>query len=235
MEEPNLQKNNSTSLKFEKERFHRVLEASNTGIWEWNIQTDEVYYAPRWKELLGYKDDELENAFSTWEILLHPDDKERMLKNVSDFMQNPQGHFEHRFRMKHKKGHYVWILNRSAITLDKTGKPQYMSGSHLDITQQVIYESEIQEVNQKFKNFFNNSPLGKSITSKDGKLSINKRFSEIVGYTEEELNLKNWKEITHPDDIKSSEEAIKKMLSSSQAVNFKKDIYIKMVILFGHR
>ena len=209
-------------LKIESERLNRVMEASNTGIWEWNIKTNEVYYSPRWKELLGYSDDELPNEFATWQNNLHPDDAERMVKNVGEFLQNPVGNFEHKFRMKHKNGSYVWILNRSAVTLDEKGKPEYMSGSHLDITGQVVQEENLIKSEKRFRNIFENSPLGKSLTGIDGSLKVNKRFTEITGYTEEEINHKHWKEITHPDDIAGSEKAIQEMLNSTHIVNFRK-------------
>ena len=98
--------NSLSPFQFEQERFKRVIEASNTGVWEWNIKTNEVYYSPRWKEMLGYNDEELPNKFSTWQENLHPEDLDRMLKNVNDFIQNPVGHFEHEFRMKHKNENY---------------------------------------------------------------------------------------------------------------------------------
>lgn len=74
----------------------------------------------------------------------------------------------------------------------------------------------------KYKSMFENSPIGNSITSHDGKLSVNSKFSEIVGYTEEELNGMNWKEITHPEDIQGSIDAINNMLSSGEPVKFRK-------------
>lgn len=209
-------------LQFQQERFQRVIEASNTGIWEWNLKTNEVYYSPRWKGILGYQDHELENSFETWQENLHPEDQERMFQAVTDFIKNPEGNFEQEFRMKHKDGHYVWILNRSAVALDKDGHTHFMSGSHLDISTKKQIEEEIAKTNKKFRDFFEHSPLGKSITSIDGKLSINKRFSEIVGYSEEELSQKNWKEITVKEDIPGSEAAIQEMLQSKNPVTFKK-------------
>lgn len=181
-----------------------------------------MYYSPRWKDLLGYQDHELENSFSTWQNNLHPEDKDRMEKAVAEFTQNPKGNFEHEFRMKHKNGSYVWILNKSAISCDSDGLPHYMSGSHLDISSTKEYEQEKILSEKKFKDFFEFSPLGKSITSPDGKMIINKRFSEIVGYTEEEINEKNWKDITVEEDIPGSEKAIEKMLKTNKLVAFKK-------------
>ena len=115
-------------------RFQRVLEASNTGIWDWNIVTGEVYFSPRWKSILGYADHELENVWASWEENLHPNDRPYMVQEVADFLENPLGNFEREFRMRHKDGSYRWILNRSAALLNENGEPVRMSGSHLDVT-----------------------------------------------------------------------------------------------------
>ncbi len=131
-------------LNKQKERINRILEASNTGIWEWDLKKNELYYSPRWKAILGYTDEELPNTFESFEDNLHPEDKDRMLKNVQEYLQKPVGSFEHEFRMKHKNGNYVWIFNRSAVTLADDGAPIFMSGSHLDITKQVFREKELQ-------------------------------------------------------------------------------------------
>ncbi len=205
-------KQTEAELSKQQEKLKRVITASNTGIWEWNIANDEVYYSPKWKEILGYTDDELENAFNTWTENLHPDEKDDLQEKLQDFLNNPVGHFEQTFRMKHKKGHYVWILNRSAITLGDNGKPIYMSGSHLDISDILHKEAELDASEYKFRTVFERSPLGKSMTGIDGTLKTNKAFSEILGYSKEELQEKHWKEYTHPQDIEASERFVKQMI-----------------------
>ena len=85
------------SLQESEQRLSRVVEASNTGIWDWHIPTNTVYYSPRWKSLLGYEDHEIENTFEQWEVRLHPDDRQRMLDAVAQFLENPVGTFQPRF------------------------------------------------------------------------------------------------------------------------------------------
>ncbi len=80
----------------------------------------------------------------------------------------------------------------------------------------------IEKSNDKFKQVFDESPIGKSLTSLDGKLKVNRAFREITGYTEEELNRMNWERITHPDDIEVSKNAMEGMMSSDNSVNFRK-------------
>ncbi len=133
----------TSALVESEQRFQRVLEASNTGIWDWNMEADTIYFSPRWKSLLGYGDDELMNEFETWVRLLHPEDKDRMLDAVQAFVAKPDGHFVHEFRMQHRDGSYRWILNRSAAEL-QNGRPVRMAGSHLDITERRRSEEDLE-------------------------------------------------------------------------------------------
>ena len=70
------------ALRQSQERLTLVIQGSSDGICDWDIATDEVYFSPRWKSMLGYADGELENHFSSWERLLHPADRERALASI---------------------------------------------------------------------------------------------------------------------------------------------------------
>jgi PAS domain S-box-containing protein len=137
------------ALRRNEERLSRVIEASNTGIWEWNISEQTVYFSPRWKNLLGYEDHELPNEFEEWDNRLHPDDRVRMLKALEAYLERAEGDFSHEFRMRHKDGSYRWILNRSAAIIGDDRKPVRMYGSHLDITERKRVEEEIRRRNRE--------------------------------------------------------------------------------------
>lgn len=91
-----------------------------------------------------------------------------------------------------------------------------------DITFEIDQKNNIIRNEFRFRNIFENSPLGKSITLKTGTMYVNKKFSLITGYTEKELNTMHWETITHPDDIKLSKHEIAKMQKSTEAVYFRK-------------
>ena len=105
-----------------------------------------------WKAIIGYEDHEIKNEFNEWSDRLHPDDRERMLKNVEEFLENPVGRFNHQFRMKHKDGSYRWINNRSSVIVGEDGKPLRMFGSHLDITERKEAEEALQESREQYRN-----------------------------------------------------------------------------------
>ena len=96
-----------------QERLDLSLDASQDGLWDWNLVDNSVYFSPNYKKMLGYEDDELKNDFSTWESRLHPEDKESTLAFVQNFLESDEIHYEKQFRMHHKNGEYIIILARA--------------------------------------------------------------------------------------------------------------------------
>ncbi len=122
------------------------LQASSTGLWDWNVHTNEVIYSPEWKAQLGYLPDELPNHFSTWESRLHPDDRESALSYVQNFMESATQLYENEFRMRHRDGSYRWIMTRGEKQLDANGKLVRLIGSHIDISERKVAEQRIQQL-----------------------------------------------------------------------------------------
>ncbi|MGK7954037.1 MAG: PAS domain S-box protein [Crocosphaera sp.] len=122
------------TLRENEERWQLVLQGTNEGIWDWNLKTDEMFFSPRWKEMLGFGDQELPNHIDTWKQLLHPQDTERVMKILADHFARKTDHYSAEFRLKCKDGNYKWILSRGQALWDKTGTPVRMAGSHTDIS-----------------------------------------------------------------------------------------------------
>jgi len=120
--------------KIHKERMELALLGSNEGVWDWNIIEDTVYFSPRWKEMLGYNDNELSNEVSTWEDNIHHDDKEKAWEDVYKNVNGETEYYENIHRLKHKNGSWVWILDRGKTQYDENGKAVRMIGTHIDIT-----------------------------------------------------------------------------------------------------
>jgi diguanylate cyclase (GGDEF)-like protein/PAS domain S-box-containing protein len=125
----------SRKLYESEERFALAMRGANDGLWDWNLETDEVYYSPRWKSMLGYAEDGLQGTLSTWKNLVHPDDRERVLAAVQKYMAGDADTFEVEMQMQHKNGRMVFVLSRAFRVYRETdGKAVRLVGTHVDIT-----------------------------------------------------------------------------------------------------
>ena len=125
----------TAKLQASEERFALALQGTNDGIWDWNLETDEVYYSPRWKSMVGYAEDELEHDWETWKNLVHPDDQGRITKTVDSYLSGHATSFDVEFRMLHKQGHIVHILARAFSVFSEDNKPIRLIGTHGDISE----------------------------------------------------------------------------------------------------
>lgn len=125
------------ALKESEERFKLAMEATNDGIWDWNMVTDEVYRNPSFFSMLGYEESEFPPGYRGWESCLHPDDVEPTMKVLDDYLAGRRDSYEAEFRMYDKSGDEVWILSRAKVVdRDDNGKPSRMVGTHQNITEQ---------------------------------------------------------------------------------------------------
>jgi len=119
-----------------KERMELALLGTNEGIWDWNILENTVYFSPRWKEMLGYRDEELPNEVPTWTERIHPDDADKAWEDVYKNVNGETEYYENIHRIKHKNGSWVWVLDRGKTQYDENGKAVRMIGTHVDITKE---------------------------------------------------------------------------------------------------
>lgn len=133
------------SLHRSQERLALAQQGTTDGIWDWNVLTGEVYFSPRWKNMLGFQEEELENNFDTWQHLIHPEDRQQTLAILHDHLEGKQQTYRIEHRLRHKDGSYRWILSRGAAVRDENGRPVRMAGSHTDITQQLEAEEDLRQ------------------------------------------------------------------------------------------
>jgi len=174
-------------------RLEIAVNGTKDGLWDWNLETGELYFSPQWKKQLGYADDELENTIETWVSHVHPDDKE---KTISDYTLNMEGEsdfYENIHRLRHKDGSWVWILDRGQSQFDVNGKAIRMVGFHTDITQQKELEIQLKTSQEQFAQFMEFIPANIIIKENDVVIYSNSKtdnffqLDTIVGKTVENL------------------------------------------------
>ena len=196
-----------------QERMELALLGSNDGVWDWNIIDNSVYFSPRWKEMLGYQDEELSNEVPTWTDRLHSDDADKVWEDVNKNINKETEYYENTHRLKHKDGHWVWILDRGKALFDENGKAIRMIGTHTDIT--VEKEDQLRLVDQaktikQLKERQELALVGSRTSVLDwdftnNSLYISPTWKEMLGFRDEELpnSTYTWEHRVHPDDIKN--------------------------------
>jgi PAS domain S-box-containing protein len=130
-----------------EERLANAVEGSGVGLWDWRIQTGETSYNERWAATCGYTLAELAPlSIETWIALCHPDDRERSGLLLEEHFAGRTPRYECETRMRHKDGHWVWVLDRGTVVeRDADGRPSRMTGTHLDISDRVRAEEALRE------------------------------------------------------------------------------------------
>jgi len=123
------------AIKESKERFDLAVNATRDGIYDWNLISNEIYYSPAWKSMLGYQDKELPNDFSIWEKLTTAKDVQRSWVMQTELINKERDRFEMEFKMKHKDGHFVDVLSRAEAFFDEEGKATRIVGTHVNISE----------------------------------------------------------------------------------------------------
>ncbi len=203
------------NLERSQERYSLATTASNNGIWDWWTDSQNVYYSDQWKAQVGYSPEELENNFGTWERLLHPDDKERMVNRVYEFLENPDKYFIEEFRMMHKDGTPRWIHNRAAAVINDEGKVLRMFGSHTDITELKKAEEELRKTDLMYRGIIENAPDGVVMINMANRFSfVSNSALRMFGYSIDDIKDLDPSELTHPDDLDKVLELLQDLTSN---------------------
>ncbi len=178
------------AFKENEERLELVLEGSQLGFWDWNIETGEVHRNAQWAEMLGYTLSEVEFTVRQWTDLHHPQDRERAMQSIQDHLDGKTPVHRIEYRMKTKDGSYKWILDQARIVKrDADGKPLRMSGTHTDITERKQAEAESIKSFELAQRVFHSSPLPTVLTLLPERTIIdaNEAFAAMLGYARAEV------------------------------------------------
>ncbi|MCX6267386.1 MAG: PAS domain S-box protein [Bacteroidetes bacterium] len=178
------------NLAIEKRRLADIIEGTDVGTWEWNIQTGATIFNERWAEIIGYTLDELSPvSIATWEKFAHPDDLKQAGEVLEKHFHRELAYYSSELRMKHKNGDWVWVLDKGKVHgWDQDGKPVRMSGTHQDISAQKQSEQIIEQTRRNYETFFNTIDDFLFVLDEQGNMiHTNSTVTKRLGYTTDEL------------------------------------------------
>ncbi|MBI4421561.1 MAG: EAL domain-containing protein [Gemmatimonadetes bacterium] len=124
-------------------RYALVARGANDGLWDWNLESNEIQYSHRWKTLLGYQDDEIGTGPDEWFSRVHPDDLAALRAAIAEHVEGCTEHFHNEHRLRHKSGRYLWGTSRGVAGRDAAGRPYLLAGSFADITDRKAAEERL--------------------------------------------------------------------------------------------
>ncbi len=149
----------SSSLENQK-RLEKLIETTTDGIWDWDLQTNTVYYSDRWKAMLGYNPDEISTEYTEWSNRVHPDDLVLALKTYQDYFAGKIANYECLIRMQHKDGNWKWILTRGVISDQSDDDPKNLIGIDIDVTPIKLAEEQLKKTEHELMAILNGHPDG---------------------------------------------------------------------------
>ncbi len=176
------------ALRQSEERWELAVRGNNDGIWDWNVQTNEVFFSSRSKEILGYEEKEIQNTVDEWRNRVHPDDLGWVMQAVQDHFAKKTPFYLTEHRIRCKDCSYKWILDRGQALWDDAGKVIRMAGSHTDITERKQAEFDLQLSEARYRQLIDNLNAGFVIHGTDTSIQLcNETAGELLGLSMDQM------------------------------------------------
>ncbi len=198
------------AVRVSEERLTLAFAGAQEGVWDWNLETGAVVYSPRWKQMLGYADEEVEPHVRAWERLLHPDDLPRA-QQVNERVMRGGGNYEMEVRLRHKAGHYIDVLSRGyPIRRTADGPVVRIVGTHLDLTDRKRAEAALRESEERLTLAFAGALEGVwDWNLETNAVVYSPHWTQMLGYSADEIepHVSAWERLVHPDDRPRADQA----------------------------
>jgi diguanylate cyclase (GGDEF)-like protein/PAS domain S-box-containing protein len=196
------------------ERLALAVEATNVGIWEVNLMTNEIYFSDQWYQIIGYRPEELPTDSQSWELLYDADEWQKIQSTRDAYLNGETDEYFLEHKVRHKSGAWRWVLARGTI-VDRTpdGAPLRMIGTVLDVTRQRDLENRLQETERRFMTAMEGTSDGIwDWDMQEGTSYFSPRWKSMLGYGDEEVSdhEEEWNKRVHPEDWQVVAEATRK-------------------------
>ncbi|WP_019141164.1 CHASE domain-containing protein [Noviherbaspirillum massiliense] len=201
--------NMTRELRASEFRWKYALEGAGDGVWDWDRGTGEVSFSRRWKEMLGYDEDDIGNTLGEWEKLIHPQDRQKAIAALEDYLDGGVASYVNELRMRCKDGSWKWVLTRGmAVSQDTDGKPLRIIGTHTDITRRKHDEEALRATHeriaaeqQRMKVILENSHDAFVAIDAEGRVTDwNTRAEQTFGWSAEEAIGQELAKLIVPED-----------------------------------
>jgi PAS domain S-box-containing protein len=174
------------ALRASEERWHLAVIGSNDGIWDWNIQTGDVFFSSRWKAMRGFEDHEIKNDVDEWRSRIHPNDFDRVLQSLDAYLAKQAREFCVEYRVRRKDESYMWILDRGVALWAEDGTPTRMTGSEADVTERKWAETSLRQGEERYRSLVDNAPIGIFLNEGGRFAYLNREMQRILNATSAE-------------------------------------------------
>lgn len=204
------------------EKIHRseqqlalAMRGADLGLWDWNLQTNQLTFNDRWANMLGFRVDELRPHYNTWRELVDPVDLIRVEKLLEQHLTGEAGQIEAEIRMRTKQGDWRWILTRGKIVdRDFFGRPLRASGTHLDITERRRAEAALQESELRYRSLVTNMREVAFQTDIQGRwVLLNEAWTEVTGFEVADSLGRCFLDFVYPEDREMNGKKFKPLIN----------------------
>jgi PAS domain S-box-containing protein len=207
-------------------RLQMALASSNIGLWDWDIESNDVWFSPELKRLIGYKDHEIPNRFEEWEKRLHPEDRPKLMAEIKAYLQGHVQTYNVEFRLAHKDGSYRWINATGKLVSESGRNARRFMGSQVDITERKESEKALGEA---YDIINRSSSVAFTWKNQEGwpVEFVSENVERIFGYTAKEFMSGNvdYIDCVHPDDRERVSRDVAEVSSKEEIVQFTHEPY----------
>ena len=138
-----MSRQNKEYLSQNQERYSLAMQASNDGLWDWDLKTNKILYSDRWKDMLGFNDDEISDTADEWLSRVHPEDHDRVRASIDAYLEGTTSNFEIEYRIRHFSDNYLWMMAKGLAIRTSDGRATRFAGSQTDVSERKSNEEQM--------------------------------------------------------------------------------------------
>lgn len=209
IENINTRKSMEAALQESEQRWNYALESGGQGVWDWDISKNRIYFSRKWKEILGFSNNDISNNISEWFSRIHSEDKAEVLSKIEELTSNKTTEFVCEHRLKCKDGTYKWVLGRGKVILSSSESKNALRaiGTCTDINSLKIAEAEAEKLSQRLLIAIESGKVGVwDLDLEKDYLIWDEHMFELYDIHPDTFthNFQAWEKCIHPEDLQNT-------------------------------